>query len=196
MMKSKIWILHVLLLLQVISCSKKKTEAEEVQQPESATVITNEFPITPGRNLDSLKRQDYMERILAFSIELGHRSNDFNRRFAMMLRAGSGGDWRGAIKKTLESENYRSAEIYNKAYLDSLNQLISKPAAAYKEHYQSLAASYDRLKNNYALIKNYPTFKSMPAILDTVLSNEFVIKGSLKNFEEYIRAHTNKKLPN
>jgi hypothetical protein len=195
MIKSKIWMFYILLLIQVVSCGKKKTESEETQtEPEAA--ITNEFPIVPGRNLDSLKNQEYRDRILAFSIELGHRSNDFNRRFAMMLRASSGGDWRTAIKNVLESENYKAAENYNIAYLDSLSQLISKPVAVYKEHQVSLAGSYDRLKNNYALIRNYPSFKNMPAILDTVLSDEFVIKGSLKNFEEFMRTISNKKLPN
>lgn len=196
MKRSLIWIFYVLLLLQVISCSKKKTDTEEIAQTEPETPMTNEFPIVSGRNLDSLKSQDYTERILAFSIELGHRSNDFNRRFAMMLRAGAGGDWRAAVKKVLELENYKAAERYNTDYLDSLNQLISKPAVAYKEHYVSLLNSYDRLKNNYSLIKNYAIFKNMPAILDTVLSNEFVIKGSLKSFEEYMRTVSNKKLPN
>lgn len=195
-MKSEIRILYILLFILAISCSKKKTDTEETAQTEPEAPITNEFPIVSGRNLDSLKHQDYKERILAFSIELGHRSNDFNRRFAMMLRSGAGGDWRAAVKKVLESENYKAAETYNTGYLDSLNQLISKPAVAYKEHYVSLLNSYDRLKNNYSLIKNYAIFKSMPAILDTVLSNEFVIKGSLKSFEEYMRTVNNKKLPN
>jgi hypothetical protein len=194
MLKSISWIICILLILS--SCSKKKTENDETAPSEHVAPISHEFPIMPGRSLDSLGKQDYTERILAFSIELGHRSNDFNRRFAMMLRTGAGGNWRGIIKDVLQSENYRKAEAFNLAYLDSLNQMIVKPAAAYKEHYHSLTASYDRLKNNYALIKNYPTFKSMPAILDTVLSNEFVIKGSLKSFEEFMRTHTNKKLPN
>jgi hypothetical protein len=193
MFKSTSYLLCLLIVLS--SCSKKKTESKETTQ-EPAASITHEFPIMSGRSLDSLSKQDYTERILAFSIELGHRSNDFNRRFAMMLRAGSGGNWRGTIKEVLQSENYRAAEAFNVAYLDSLNQMIAKPTAAYKEHYLSLVNSYSRLKNNYALIKDYGTFKSMPAILDTVLSNEFVIKGSLKSFEEYMRTVTNKKLPN
>lgn len=194
MFKSIIWLVCILLIFP--SCSKKKTETDETASKEPITPISHEFPIMPGRSLDSLSKQDYMERILAFSIELGHRSNDFNRRFAMMLRAGSGGNWRGTIKDVLQSENYMKAETFNIAYLDSLNRLIGRPAADYKEHYASLLASYGRLKNNYALLKNYPTFKSMPAILDTVLSNEFVIKGSLKSFEEYMQTISNKKLPN
>ncbi len=193
MFKLIVWLVCFLAVLT--SCSKKKAETEEAAQ-ETAAPITHEFPIMPGRSLDSLSKQDYMERILAFSIELGHRSNDFNRRFAMMLRAGSGGNWRGTIKEVLQSENYRMAEAFNLAYLDSLNQMIAKPAAGYKDHYISLIRSYDRLKNNYALIKDYGSFKSMPAMLDTVLSNEFVIKGSLKSFEEFMRTVSNKKLPN
>lgn len=195
-MRSKIWIFYALLLLQLISCSKKKTETEDRRQTDTEMTITHEFPIVPGRNLDSLKRQDYTERILAFSIELGHRSNDFNRRFAMMLRAGAGGDWRGAIKKALESDNYKAAERYHTAYLDSLVQLISEPAGPYKEQYHSLTACYARFRNNYALIQNYSAFQGMPAVLDSVLSNELAIKNSLMSFEKHMRTVTNKKLPN
>lgn len=179
-----------------VSCSKKKTESEEARQPGQEIEITNEFPVMPGRNLDSLRDQNYPDRILAFSIELGHRSNDFNLRFAMMLRAGANADWKAAIKKVLESENYKSAEKYNMNYLDSLHALILKPSSEYQEHFSALTNSYNRLRNNYTLIKNYSGFSNTPAILDSVLSNELVIKGSLRNFEEFMRTVINKKLPN
>ncbi|MBL7994104.1 hypothetical protein JNM05_01920 [bacterium] len=178
------------------SCSKKKTESEDTNQTEQATVIINEFPILAGRNLDSLKNGKYADRILAFSIELGHRSNDFNLRFAMMLRAGANADWKAAIKKVIESENYKSAEKFNLDYLDSLHALIVKPTSEYQEHFTALTNSYNRLRSNYSLIKNYSGFRNTPAILDSVLSNELVIKRSLRNFEEFMRTVINKKLPN
>lgn len=191
-----VFILCVFLVINAVSCAKKKTESEETTQPETETVVKNEFPIMAGRSLDSLKTQKYSDRVLAFSIELGHRSNDFNRRFAMILRAGSGGDWQKAIRSSIELENYKAAEKYNMDYLDSLRRLIIKPPAEFNEHLTALTNSYDRLCSNYALIRNFASFKNMPAILDTVLSNEFVIKGSLRSFEEYMRTVTNKKLPN
>lgn len=196
MIKLNLLLFVVFLMVIGVSCSKKKTEPEATMQPERQTVITNEFPILPGRNLDSLKHQRYEDRILAFSIELGHRSNDFNLRFAMMLRAGTNTDWKAAIKRVIESENYKSAEKYNMDYLDSLHTLILKPSSEYQEHLTALTNSFDRLRSNYSLIKNYSGFRNTPAILDSVLSNELVIKGSLRNFEEFMRTVINKKLPN
>ena len=184
------------ILINLVSCSKKKTASDVSVQSEQETAITNEFPLIAGRSLDSLKHQKYTERILAFSIELGHRSNDFNTRLAMMLRAGAGGNWREAIQKALETDNYKAAEKHNIDYLDSLRQLILHPDSDYREHFTALTGSYERLQNNYSLIRNYASFKNIPAILDTVLSNEIVIKGSLKSFEEFMRTIGNKKLPN
>ncbi len=174
-----------LLILLCAGCSKKKQDS---QASDTSTVpelkINYDLPVIRGRSLDSLKSQKYVDRILAFSIELGFRSRDFNQRLGLMLAGTSGREhWNEEVAKNIASENYIRAESYNKTYLDSLRKLLTAPPDEFRQSFLELTASYERLKNNYAVLRDHEKFKTMTAILDTVLTNEFAINRTLKDFE-------------
>jgi hypothetical protein len=186
----------IFLLFLLAGCSKKKEAAKESQAGDSKEApVSLDLPIIRGRNLDSLKSQKYENRLLAFSIELGYRSRDFNQRLSVMVAVTSGQeDWKKTVGKNIISENYKSAEAYNRRYLDSLKKMIASPPEEFRPSFRELTASYERLKNNYAILNDHEKFKTMAAILDTVLGNELAINRTLKNFET--KMEINKKLPN
>ena len=182
--KSRILINLVLTIFLLVGCKKKETETSESPvQP-----INFDLPLVHGRNLDSLNHQKYEERILAFSIELGYRSTDFNKRLGLIISAKKpDDDWKALVQSVIQRENYQMAEQANVQYLDSLSQAIAHPNQSHMESHEELIASYQRLINNYAILRNSNQFTSLSALLDSVLSNELAINQSLKNFETQIK---------
>lgn len=171
-----------LLIILTASCAKKKIEVEPVDNSDTEilTVLT-------GRNLDSLKNKSYRDKILAFSIELGQRSKDFNQRLGQIIfLKNSVGSWQKAFDQTLKDSLFSAAEKINLGYLDSLQALITQPSEEFQTSHIDLSVAYDRLKINYRIIHDYRNFKNMSTILDSVLSNELTINKSLKDFKNTV----------
>jgi len=174
----------VWLLFSIASCKKKDVVVDET----AVQTINFDLPLVRGRNLDSLKVQKYDERILAFSIELGYRSTDFNKRLGLIISAKTpNDDWKILVKSIIRRENYQTAERTNRQYLDSLSLMIVRPPTRYVKSHEELTRAFRRLISNYEILKEPDQFKNLPALLDSVLSNELTINESLKNFEQQIK---------
>jgi len=174
----------IFLVLSLVACKKKVTTSNETL----IKPIEFDLPLIHGRNLDSLELQKYDDRILAFSIELGYRSSDFNKRLGLIISARTlDTDWKELIESVIKRENYQMSERNNLQYLDSLAQMIVHPSHIYMQSHHALIESHRRLVDNYVILKNYDQFKSLSAILDTVLANELAINQSLEDFEAQIK---------
>lgn len=182
--------LFVFLVLLIASCGKKKTDASQLGQDSASTAvqpINYDIPIEAGRPVTLVKALPFREQLLAFSIELGNRSKDFNQRLGLILFAKRSGEpWREAVRNNIARENYRNAEMYHTAYLDSLRGVIRPTDAALKSSYNELLIAHKRWRNNYQILHDHEKFESMIAVLDTVLSNEMAINKALKDFKNTI----------
>lgn len=178
MKKTAMWLLAILVFA---GCSKKKAV------PEGADDAS--LPLIIGRNIDSLSRLSYEPRILAFSIELGHRNVDFDKRLGLMIgEMTPDRSWRDVVEKHITSPNYHAAESYNRLYLDSLALLLHDPPAHYAASQEALKQALLRLIANYDVLRRYDGFPSMSAILDTILNHERAINQTITDFKNQIEA--------
>jgi hypothetical protein len=172
-------------VLLFAACGQKKIESAALDAPVQP--IQHDQPLIEGRNLDSLAAMPYEPRLLAFSIELGHRSADFNKRLGLMIASITpDATWKEVVEFRTSAENYRSARRHNIGYLDSLEALVANPPARFKSYQTGLSASFERLKANYNVLDRYDRFPTMSAILDTVLANEIFINRSLNEFRSFL----------
>lgn len=178
-MKKTVMLLLAILILA--GCSKKRNVSDAATDAG--------LPLIIGRNIDSLSRLSYEPRILAFSIELGHRNVDFDKRLALMIgEMTPDHSWRDVVEKHVTSPNYRTAESYNRRYLDSLALLLHDPPAHYAASQEALKQALARLIANYEVLRRYDGFPSMSAILDTVLIHERAINRTITDFKNHIEA--------
>lgn len=182
--------LFTFLILLLCSCGKKKTNESDLNPDSSATAvqpINYDIPIDAGRPVDVVKALPFKEQLLAFSIELGNRSKDFNQRLGLILFAKRSGEpWRDAVRNNIARENYKNAELYHVAYLDSLRRVIRPTDQTLQTSYKELLAAHGRWINNYQILRDHEKFESMIAVLDTVLSNEMTINKALRDFKNTI----------
>lgn len=180
-MRTGLWIVLIPLLLG--ACQKRKNAEQRVE------AVAVDLPLVAGRHIDSLRPMAYEARILAFSIELGHRSSDFNKRLGLIIGLMSADrPWREVVEQQVTAPNYRQAESYNRSYLDSLAGLLHDPPAALAGSRDELAGALQRLHANYEALRQYDRFSSMSVLLDSVLVNEQIINRSLSRFKTVIEA--------
>lgn len=173
----------LILLFFLVACSKKKPQTETDAKP-----IELDLPLLHERNLDSVKLLPYEDRLLAFSIDLGQRSTDFNRRLGLTISLNTPDkNWADVVKTVWERDNYNKAQSANLDYLQRFRSVIGLPEQSFRPYYDDLIQSHDRLINNYQLISDYRQFATMSAMLDSVLTNELAINASLRKFENFIR---------
>lgn len=171
------------LVFGFLACSKNKPETETKIKP-----IELDLPFLYERNLDSIKLLPYEDQLLAFSIDLGQRSTDFNRRLGLTVSLNTPDkNWSEVMKTVWERDNYGNAKSANLAYLNRFRSMLDSPPNDFRVYYDGLTRSHDRLINNYAIVSSYNQFAGMSAILDSVLSNELAINASLRQFENFIR---------
>ncbi|MBX7152250.1 hypothetical protein K1X84_11450 [bacterium] len=176
---------YILLILFFIflSCSKKQPDIETDVKP-----LELDLPLLHERNLDSVKLLSYEDRLLAFSIDLGQRSTDFNRRLGLTISANTPDkSWINVIETVWERDNYTKAKSANLNYLQNFRSVIDSPEKKFRPYYDDLIQSHNRLINNYEIISKYREFANMSAILDSVLTNELAINASLRQFENFMR---------
>ncbi len=178
-MKKILWGLAVMTLL---GCGKKKEIAEPIQP------VSLDLAILSERNLDSLSRQEYAARLLAFAIDLGQRNLDLDRRIGLILSVSDGTqDWHEGVEAVIERDNYKLAETRYLAYLAKYDAMLSPVPAEWDSSHTDLLASRDRLKASYDVIRGHSDYGKLPAMLDTLLSNDLSINRSLRLFEQRIK---------
>ncbi len=184
--------------LILIGCSKKKPSLDEIikeSQPGQPKVSVN-LPLLPGRNIELLKTKPYGDRILAYSIELGKRSADFDKRLdGILTLAAARSDWKDVIHLVTATENFQMAAQFNKMHLDSLLGIIHNPPDVFKASYEELLQAHRGLFRNYDTLDSCGQYEKLPDMVESIIRNELLINQALKNFEKVIRAERQKKLP-
>lgn len=171
----------IILLILLAGCGKKKT-------PENAAPPTLDIPLLAERNLDSLGRQEFSSRLLAFAIDLGQRNLDLDKRIGLMLSVTEGMDnWHEGVELVIARENYRSAETRYLAYLRQYDRLLAPTPAEWDSSRSDLGLSLERLSASYGVIRAHSQYDRLPALLDTLLSNDLYINRSLRGFEAKIK---------
>lgn len=170
----------IIFLLFLSGCGKKKTEA-------IATPVVD-IPLLTERNLDSLSRLEYPSRLLAFAIDLGQRNLDLDKRIGLILSATEVTDnWHEGVEIVIARENYRSAEKQYLSYLGRYETLIAQAPAQWDSSRADLWSSLERLSASYGAIRSHTQYDRLPALLDTLLSNDLYINRSLREFEAKIK---------
>ncbi len=171
----------IIFLLFLSGCGKKKT-AEMIATP------VLDIPLLMERNLDSLSRLEYPSRLLAFAIDLGQRNLDLDRRIGHILSAAEVTDnWHEGVELVITRENYRSAETQYLSYLGRYEILMTQAPAEWDSSRADLWSSMKRLSASYGVIRSHTQYDRLPALLDTLLSNDLYINRSLREFEAKIK---------
>lgn len=163
MKKSFFLVTTCLLLIAGVSCS-----------------TTTEPQYIKGRNIDSLKTAPFKGKLLAFSIELGVRSRDFDNRFERLAeKAGSREDWCEVLQFEINTPAFSLIEKHNTAYMDSLYGLISSPPDDLKDVCDLQNRALLCFKSNYALLRDCGTYASMGKIFDLKLRNDRIMNAAM-----------------
>ena len=179
------WGLLLCSVLGLGACKKKPSTDSLASSLSSYNFI---LKIQPGRSIDSLRERAYEDRLLAYALELGTRSRDFNRRLGLIISAvGQETEWHKIVEQVIAMENYREAAAYNQSYLDSLGVLCANPAAGYELIYTHLVGAHESLTANYTLLQDHSSSESFSLLLTRVLSNEQAINSALKEVERQLR---------
>jgi hypothetical protein len=153
----------LLILITAVSCS----------QPPSSHRIK-------GRNIDSLMTRPYQDRLLAFSIELGVRSKDFDERFDRIIeQASAKAEWKGIILAEINKPVYLTVETHNVKYLDSLFFIIQSPPEDLKSVFELQSKALDCFKDNYHILKTCESSFGLGNILDKKLRNDMNMNASM-----------------
>ncbi len=163
MKKQFFYLIICIMLLAGLSCSR-----------------TSEPQYLKGRNIDSLKTAPFKGRLLAFSIEIGIRSRDFDDRFDRLVeKAGGRQDWCEVIQFEINRPAFALVENHNTAYMDSLFGLISSPPDDLKDICDLQTRALLCFKSNYALLRDCGTYSSLGKICDLKLKNDRIMNVSM-----------------
>ena len=173
-------------LLAQPACRKKQHNASVRETTLAA--YTFELTILRGRRLDSLASLAYEDRLLAYALELGLRSRDFNQRLGLIISASSDDiEWTELVTQVTGMENYKQAEEYNLRYLDSLAALCHSPTAPLTNSFGELRKAHHGLIDNYATLRNLEEYSEFLDLLSVVLANEQTINQALLEAERTLR---------
>jgi len=175
MKKLTLWIL----ICAAAACGKKK---------ETSAPLSLDVPLLAERNLDSVRSRDYAGRLLAFAIDLGQRNIDLDKRIGLILSVTDGArDWHEGVELVINRPNYQDAETSYLAYLEKYEPMLDNAPSAWDSSRADLVQSRGRLKASYNVIRGHSNYDRLPAMLDTLLSNDLSINRSLRDFEQRIK---------
>ncbi len=136
--------------------------------------------IIKGRNIDSLRTRPYPDRLLAFSIELGNRSKDFDERFDVIYnKIQNQTAWQEIVLFEINRREYMTVEKHNLAYLDSLFSLLQSPPSEMKQLYDVQHESFSAFRGNYQILQQSEMEKSIENLIDKKYLNDIIIKTGL-----------------
>lgn len=142
--------------------------------------------ILQGRNLDSLRVRPFADRLLAFSIELGRRSRDFDDRFdRIMDRLQNADDWQNRLLLEIQKPEFAVVEKHNLAYLDSLMMLLEGVPDSLRELMRVQKTGLEAFRDNYEQLHQCALMPAMHGIYDRKYRNDLIIQAAMMSVVAY-----------